>query len=208
MLQAMIGQNSPLSRLRQRQRVRVQPEDGGSRRAGLTSEEERLLHQILAEPMDYIDSDEFTRPDAERRIYDEAPPIERPDVSWYRPLMDDPEPSRGHGKNSGTVLLTAAQERVLFLQYNYARHRVRQLQMEIGPNEPTEDQARELLRWYCTATEYREQIAETNLALVLAMAQVRLRPRVQVLDLRLPGHSQGLLPPGHEAEQVPPAVPD
>ncbi|MHC4827537.1 MAG: hypothetical protein ACYTEY_13355, partial [Planctomycetota bacterium] len=70
MLQAMIGHNSPLSRLRQRQRVRVQPEgEGGSRRAGLTSEEERLLHQILAEPMDYIDSEEFTRPDAERRIY-------------------------------------------------------------------------------------------------------------------------------------------
>ena len=184
MLQAMIGHNSPLSRLRQRQRVRVQPEgDGGSRRAGLTTEEERLLHQILAEPMDYIDSEEFSRPDAEQRIYDDAPVIERPDVSWYRPLMDDPEPSRGHGKNSGTILLTAAQERVLFLQYNYARHRVRQLQMEIGPNEPTEGQARELLRWYRTATEYREQIAETNLALVLAMAKRTRMSEVDFADL-------------------------
>ncbi|MHC4209963.1 MAG: sigma-70 family RNA polymerase sigma factor [Planctomycetota bacterium] len=184
MLQAMIGHNSPLSRLRQRQRVRVQPEgDGGSRRAGLTTEEERLLHQILAEPMDYIDSEEFSRPDAERRIYDDAPVIERPDVSWYRPLMDDPEPSRGHGKNSGTILLTAAQERVLFLQYNYARHRVRQLQMDVGPNEPTEGQARELLRWYRTAAEYREQIAETNLALVLAMAKRTRMSEVDFADL-------------------------
>ena len=90
MLQRMIGHNSPLSRLRQRQRERVQPErrTGDRRRAGFTREEERLLHQILAEPMDYIDSDEFTRPGAESHIYDEAPPIERPDVSWYRPLMD------------------------------------------------------------------------------------------------------------------------
>ncbi|MHC4416140.1 MAG: sigma-70 family RNA polymerase sigma factor [Planctomycetota bacterium] len=184
MLQAMIGENSPLGRLRQRQRVRVQLElESVSRNAGLTTEEERLLHQILAEPMDYINSEEFDRPDAETRIYEEAPAIERPDVSWYRPLMDDPEPSRSSGKNAGTILLSAAQERVLFLQYNYARHRVRQLQLEIGPNEPTEAQARGLLRWYRKATRYREQIAETNLALVLAMAKRTRMSEVDFADL-------------------------
>jgi len=184
MLQAMIGHNSPLSRLRQRQRVRVQPEEKGSRRAGLTTEEEHLLHRILAEPMDYIDSDEFARPDAERRIYDDAPVIERPDVSWYRPLMDDLTPQKhGSSKNTGTVLLTAAEERVLFLQYNYARYRVSELQKQIGPKEPTEDQARELLRWYRLSDEYREQIAETNLALVLAMAKRTRMSEVDFADL-------------------------
>src|SRR6185503_17496412 len=91
MIQAMIGNNSPLDRLRQRQRLslRAQP---GSRRAGLTPEEEGLLRQVLAEPMDYIDSDEFYKADAETRIYDKAPSIQRPDVSWYRPLMDDLTP--------------------------------------------------------------------------------------------------------------------
>ena len=183
MLQPMIGHNSPFSRLRQRQRVRVrQGLRPQQHRAGLTREEERLLHQILGEPMDYITSDEFARPGAETRIYDDAQVIERPDVSWYRPLMDDPEPSRSH-KNSGTVLLSAAQERVLFLQYNYARHRVRNLQMEIGPNEPTEEDARELLRWYRVATRYREQIAETNLALVLAMAKRTRMSEVDFADL-------------------------
>jgi RNA polymerase sigma factor (sigma-70 family) len=184
MLQTMIGTNSPLSRLRERQRVRLQPTRRESpRRTGLTYEEERLLHRILAEPMDYIDSDEFTRPDAEKRIYEEAPVIERPDVSWYRPLMDDPEPGRQQNKNSGTILLSAAQERVLFLQYNYARHRVRQLQGEIGPNEPREEQARAILRWYRRANRYREQIAETNLALVLAMAKRTRMSEVDFADL-------------------------
>ncbi len=182
MLQAMIGNNSPLSRLRQRQRVMVRPGTGPVGTGGLTSEEEQLLRQILAEPMDYIDSDEFERPDAESRIYDEAPVIERPDVSWYRPLMDDPEPSR-QSRNAGTILLSAAQERVLFLQYNYARHRVRGLQLAIGPNEPTEAQARELLRWYRRANRYREQIAETNLALVLAMAKRTRMSEVDFADL-------------------------
>ena len=156
MLQRMIGNNSPLSRLIQRQRVRVRQDTRrDSRRVGFTREEERLLHQILAEPMDYINSDEFTRPDAEGRIYEEAEPIARPDVSWYRPLMDDPDPSRSHTKNTGTVLLTAAQERVLFLQYNYSRYRIAELQKEIGPSGPTDEQAQELLRWYRTAVAYR-----------------------------------------------------
>ena len=185
MLQSMIDDNSPLNRLRERQRVRVQPDrEAVSRRAGLTGEEERLLHQILAEPMDFIKSNEFDRPDAEERIYERPPEIARPDVSWYRPLMDDPEPSRhGPTKNSGTILLTGAQERVLFLQYNYARHRVRELQMKIGPNEPTEEQARALLRWYRRANRYREQIAETNLALVLAMAKRTRMSEVDFADL-------------------------
>jgi RNA polymerase sigma factor (sigma-70 family) len=183
MIQAMIGNNSPLDRLRQRQRLSLRAESG-SRRAGLTPEEEGLLRQVLAEPMDYIDSDEFYKADAETRIYDKAPSIERPDVSWYRPLMDDLTPDNHRSmKNTGTVLLTAAQERVLFLQYNYARHRVRQLQVEIGPNEPGESQARELLKWYRLAVQYREQIAETNLALVLAMAKRTRMSEVDFADL-------------------------
>ena len=185
MIQAMIGDNSPLSRIRQRRRVRLQSDgEASAGQGGLTTQEERLLHQILSEPMDFIDSEEFARRDAETRIYVEAPMIERPDVSWYRPLMDDPEPGRhATSKNTGTILLSAAQERVLFLKYNFARHRVRQLQLAIGPNEPTESQARELLVWYRTSTQYREQIAETNLALVLAMAKRTRMSEVDFADL-------------------------
>ena len=183
MLHAMFGKNSPLSRLRQRQRVSVQDESKADPRfGGLTLDEERLLRQILSEPMDYIDSDEFRHPKAEKRIYHDAEEIARPDVSWYRPLMDDPQPDR-QAKNTGTVLLTAAQERVLFLKYNYARHRVSQLQLEIGPAEPTEEMARELLHWYSNASRYREQIAETNLALVLAMAKRTRMSEVDFADL-------------------------
>lgn len=191
MRQTMIGNNSPLDRLRQRQRVRVRAGGGaeGRRRAagrgiGLSAAEEVLLRQILAEPMDYIDSEAFYEAGAENRIYKEAPEIEKPDVAWYRPLMDDLSPSKHQTtKNSGTVLLSAAEERVLFLQYNYARHRVRQLQLEIGLDDPTEEQAREILRWYHIARGYREQIAETNLALVLAMAKRTRMSEVDFADL-------------------------
>lgn len=190
MIQTMIGDNSPLDRLRQRQGVRAR-ENGAvtatrasRRRPGLSSEEERTLRRILAEPMDYIDNELFREEDAEVQIYDEAPDVEKPDVSWYRPLMDDPSPSRHQTtKKPGTLLLTAAEERVLFLQYNYARFRVSELQKEVGLDEPTEEQAREILHWYRIAQAYREQIAETNLALVLAMAKRTRMSEVDFADL-------------------------
>jgi RNA polymerase primary sigma factor len=207
MLQPMISDNSPLSRVRQRrQPVRLSSGPEVTRRAkrgstrtgqsgkkavhvtGLTAYEERLLKVLLGDPIDYIDSEEFYRADAEQRIYDEAPPIEKPDVTWYRPLMDDLGPGRdrgvrGKGKNPGTVLLTGAQERVLFLQYNYARHRMREMQKLIGETEPTLEQARTLLNWHRIAKGYREQIAETNLALVLAMAKRTRMSEVDFADL-------------------------
>lgn len=188
MIHTMIGENSPLDRLRQRQGVRSR-EDSGSvgranrRRPGLSSEEERTLRRILAEPMDYIDSDAFRETGAESKIYDEAPDVEKPDVSWYRPLMDEPSSRHQSTKKPGTLLLTAAEERILFLQYNFARFRVSELQKEVGLDEPNEDQAREMLHWYRIAQAYREQIAETNLALVLAMAKRTRMSEVDFADL-------------------------
>jgi RNA polymerase sigma factor (sigma-70 family) len=190
MRQTMIGNNTPLDRLRKRQRMVVRQSSAPGRvrqGAGLSQAEERSLRRILAQPMDYIDSEAFYKPNAEEVIYERAPRIEKPDVAWYRPLMDDLGPNKHSsskgGRNPGTVLLTAAQERVLFLQYNYARHRVSELQLEVGLSEPTEDQAREILKWYRIASEYRVQIAETNLALVLAMAKRTRMSEVDFADL-------------------------
>jgi RNA polymerase sigma factor (sigma-70 family) len=152
---------------------------------GLSDSEERLLQSLLSEPIDFIDSKEFRETDAEFRIYDDAPVIQKPDVAWYRPLMDDLSPSSRpqSSKHSGTVLLTGEQERVLFLQYNYARFRLANLQKEVGSSGPTDEQAQEMLRWYRTAVSYREQIAETNLALVLAMAKRTRMSEVDFADL-------------------------
>lgn len=191
MLQTVIGNNSPLDRLRQRRGASIKTSSskrgsGGStpRVRGLSAADEKRLQSLLSEPMDYIDSTAFYEPNAELRIYDDAPGIQKPDVAWYRPLMDDLTPSSKQStRQSGTVLLTAAEERVLFLQYNYSRYRISELQKEIGPDGPTDQQAQELLRWYRTALGYREQIAETNLALVLAMAKRTRMSEVDFADL-------------------------
>ena len=181
MIDSLFGSNSPIDRVHQRRRPAVRERSRATAARGthaaLSAEDEALLAEVMAEPMDFMDSPEFRKPGAEAAIYEKPDPIRRPDVTWYRPLMDDlggRERKERQARN-GSVLLTAAQERVIFLQYNYARFRVRQIQDAMGGRTPTVEEAREMLRCHRTARRYREQISEINLALVLAMARrVRL----------------------------------
>jgi RNA polymerase sigma factor (sigma-70 family) len=53
----------------------------------------------------------------------------------------------------------------------------------VGSAAPSFEQAKEILRWYRVAKVYREQIAETNLALVLAMAKRTRMSEVDFADL-------------------------
>jgi RNA polymerase primary sigma factor len=89
-------------------------------------------------------------------------------------------------KSAQQVILTGAEERVLFHQFNYARYRVWMLQQEVWARpdkKPTPEQAEEILSWYRKAERIREQIAETNLALVLAMAKRTRMSEVDFADL-------------------------
>jgi RNA polymerase primary sigma factor len=199
---SLVSRNSPLDLLRKRHRAVVRGPSGslagGAGQSGLpalSAADELLLKEILADEMDFIDSPEFTKADAERRIYQELPEVQKPDVSWYRPLMDDLTPSRdrnsekksrekGRGIRGGsTLLLTGAQERILFLKYNFARRAVQLIQREIAHGAPTLAQAHDILRWYRVSRTYRQQIAETNLALVLAMAKRVRMSEVDFADL-------------------------
>ncbi|MFG0326624.1 MAG: sigma-70 family RNA polymerase sigma factor [Phycisphaerales bacterium JB037] len=154
----------------------------------LSTEDQRLLDHLLTHEMDYIDSEVFYEKDAEQSIYADAPDIAKPDTTWYHPVMDDLSASRSTRtvKSAQQVILTGAEERVLFHQFNYARHRVWKLQQEVwasASKQPTPEQTEEILRWYRLADRIREQIAETNLALVLAMAKRTRMSEVDFADL-------------------------
>jgi RNA polymerase sigma factor (sigma-70 family) len=140
------------------------------------------VSQLLTEKYDPVANDLFAQPDAARKIFDEAPPIQYPDTSWYHPLMENLSEVRTT-KNMGTVLLTAAEERALFLQFNYCRYMVNQFKDQInaklGSGPVPIKLARPMLEWYHKAEAYRDQIAQTNLALVLAMAK---RTRMSEVD--------------------------
>ncbi len=157
-------------------------------RRRLSRDDQRILDHLLEHEQDFIDSEEFYREDAEKRIYDEAPEVAKPDTTWYHPVMDDLSGSRTTRtvKSAQQVILTGAEERVLFLQFNYARYMVNKIQKEIWASptrQPTPEQAEEILSWYRRADKIREQIAETNLALVLAMAKRTRMSEVDFADL-------------------------
>jgi RNA polymerase sigma factor (sigma-70 family) len=190
------AKDSPLGRARRRNSVSLRPrptnlkttkttkarksaEEGLIR---LSSTQERVLKLLLSEPMDYIDHPEFHEPNAADRIYCPAE-IARPDVTWYRPLMDDFLSVRNRTvrspKSQSSILLTGAQERILFMKYNFARFQVSEIQQQVASRAPTLTEALAALKWYAISKQYREQLAETNLGLVLAMSR---RVRLSEID--------------------------
>jgi RNA polymerase primary sigma factor len=130
-----------------------------------------MVRAILDQPVDYVDNDSFHEPRARQRIFDKADPVRRADVGWYQPLMHDLGASSKSASNKDSIVLTRAEEATLFLQYNFARFKVASIQKRVGTKKPTPKQSSELLAWYRAARALRDQIAESNLALVLAMAK-------------------------------------
>ncbi len=187
---------SPIEQIRRRSRAGLgaETQEVSAKTSGktqvkrrLSAEDERLLTQIMAGEQDFIDSPAFYEEEADRKIYDEAPDIQKPDTSWYHPVMDDLSSTRNRTvKSAQQVILTGAEEKVLFHQFNYARYRIWKLQHEVWgtpTRQPAPEQAEEILKWYRLSDTIREQIAETNLALVLAMAKRTRMSEVDFADL-------------------------
>lgn len=165
MRNTLIKSESPLDRVRRRRGVALEPAA-----KGLSPEDEQELQQFLTHPIDFVDDPLFHKPGAHKKIFDEAPEIPRPNTSWYHPVMEDLGTERNL-KSVVNVVLTAKQEQALFLQFNYARFRATKVQKQIGDKPHTDEQAHDLLHWGRLSERLRDQIAQSNLALVLAMAK-------------------------------------
>ncbi|MEX0653626.1 MAG: sigma-70 family RNA polymerase sigma factor [Phycisphaeraceae bacterium] len=171
---------SPLEQARKHQRV----SQTRSKRP-LSLRDQATLKRLLTEKYEHVHHELFDLPEAEamRKVFDEAPPIQKPDTSWYHPVMDNATDTRS-GKNVGTVLLTAKEEQALFLQFNYARFRTVQWRDKFQQQEQIDpDEGRQALEWFHKGEAYRDQIAQTNLALVLAMAKRTRMSEVDFADL-------------------------
>ncbi|MCC5829344.1 MAG: sigma-70 family RNA polymerase sigma factor [Phycisphaeraceae bacterium] len=131
----------------------------------------RLFDKLLAGPIDFMDDPEFHKPDARRRFGGDAP-VDRPSTAWYHQILSAAAPSvRALSAGMATPLLTEAEEKQAFLQFNYCRFRAEWVRQEIEGKRLTQRRMDELLMWAERAGEFRELIAEYNIALVLAMAK-------------------------------------
>lgn len=162
---ALIDRDSPLDQLRRRRSVTVK-----SASVYLSPGEQAELDEILSQTPDFVDDPSFHKSNAFKKLFEQAPEIPKPNTSWYHPVMEDLNVTRDM-KSVVNVVLTAVQEQALFLQFNYTRYKVSKIVEKIGDKSPTEEQAHELLKWHRQSEQLRDQIAQSNLALVLAMAK-------------------------------------
>ncbi len=169
---------SPLDRVRRRRAVALKPSA-----AALSPDESAELKALLTEPMDFVVNEAFPKAGAHKKLFDDAPEIPRPNTSWYHPVMEDLGGTDRNLRSVVNVVLSAKQEQALFLQFNYARYRVRKVQKDIGDQPLSNEQAHELLRWARLASSLRDQIAQSNLALVLAMAKRVRHSEMDFADL-------------------------
>lgn len=160
----------------------------GNSTLSLSAEDRELLDHLLRVPVSYMDSPLFHEPGAEQKVFRDAPEIPEPEIGWYQPAMEQIG-DRGTSANK-VLVLSKKQEKALFRKYNYARFRVRSAQDALGVSsesgvqrEPAAREITELLRWADMAEQLRSQIAETNLALVLAMARRTRMKEVEFQDL-------------------------
>ena len=142
--------------------------ESGRRR--VNAAERRRAMSLVPEPIFYMDSPSLHGPNAYEELFEESEAVALPDTGWYQPVVHQASPDKTV-KQAKSQVLTAAQERILFLQYNYARFRLETIRSEVKDERPRDSQVRGIFEWHDRVHQLRSQIAESNLALVLAMAK-------------------------------------
>jgi RNA polymerase sigma factor (sigma-70 family) len=114
----------------------------------------------------FMDSAEFRKRSIEQDLFAEPLP-ELPKVAWYQPTREEV----AELMNQTPQLMSAAEERVMFLRFNLAKRRLKLLKRKIQTEGLTTESAEEMLLWHARSEHLREYLVRTNLALVLAMAK-------------------------------------
>jgi len=141
----------------------------------LSSAEQALVREAITVNLDYVKSESFRKISAERELFEDGPAIQAASTSWYHPMVDNE--LIGHSAPNSS-LLTTAQEKHVFLRYNFARMKA-QSAVKKFRTHPGKLVVREIALWYRRVRDTREIITQANLALVLAMAK---RTRMNDVD--------------------------
>jgi RNA polymerase sigma factor (sigma-70 family) len=125
------------------------------------------VERLLLEDYDFMDSPTLRTKNAERELFGTDGEIpELPLTSWYQPTRDDEIVVRG-----APQLMKGAEERLMFLRFNYTKLRLSKLKAVIEKKGLTRQSAEEFVEWHRKFEHFREFLVRTNLALVLAMAK-------------------------------------
>ena len=138
----------------------------GTRAAPLSKALREQAEQLVAQSYDYMDSPLFHRRNIEKELFN-TPDPQLPVISWYQPTREDSVEDIGQVPK----LMTTAEERIMFLRFNYSKMRLTQLQKQVKRDGLTKELAEQFIEWHKRSEHFREYLVRTNLALVLAMAK-------------------------------------
>src|SRR2546428_6379724 len=134
----------------------------------------RMMRQkveaLVQENYAFMDSPVFKQRNIERELFsfEHGAEPQLPMTAWYQPTRDDALDSAIVG---APQLMKAAEERLMFQRFNFAKRKLSRLQKLIKRDGLTRDRAELFLEWHRRFEHFREYLVRTNLALVLAVAK-------------------------------------
>ncbi len=128
----------------------------------------RNAEHLLEGNYAFMDSPIFRRKNIEEELFNFEVEPELPLTSWYQPTRDEASDPSISG---APQLMKGAEERIMFLRFNYAKLQLCRLQRLIKKSGLTRSRAEEVIEWHRRFEHFREYLVRTNLALVLAMAK-------------------------------------
>jgi RNA polymerase sigma factor (sigma-70 family) len=132
----------------------------------------RLMRQrvetlFTTENYAFMDSPQFKNRGIEKELFGQDHEPELPPTSWYAPTRDEAL----DGATSSPTLMKPAEEKTMFLRFNYSKCKLSKLKAKIEKDGLTKETGEEFLEWHRKFEHFREYLTRTNLALVLAMAK-------------------------------------
>ena len=127
----------------------------------LTASQRMALTRATSTPLECVYHRSFSEPTAEKRLLVALPEI-------MPELFRGGVAERAAGRPLSKSLLTAGEERQMFMRYNYCRHRMMRILRADAGGRLTAHAARDLLRWEAEACDTRETILLANLGLAAA----------------------------------------
>jgi RNA polymerase primary sigma factor len=140
----------------------------GTRAAPIPRVLRQKVEALLGESYAFMDSPIFKQRGIEKELFDFDKEPTLPMTSWYQPTRDE---AVDDTMAAAPQLMTAKEERIMFLRFNFSKHKLTRLQKRIRRDGLTRERAEQFLEWHRRFEHFREYLVRTNLALVLAMAK-------------------------------------
>ncbi len=134
---------------------------------------------LLNAPVDYMDSEEFHRPDAELVIMGPPPQVEKKSS----PVKSPPGLPPYLASLYTVPLLTREEEGYYFRKMNYLKFKASQLQKQIADQRPKTKDLNEIERLIDGAVEIKNFLIRSNLRLVVSIAKRHMKPTSNFFEM-------------------------